>query len=275
MPSFDNNLSAVPTVAVGGMSIAQLDREETADIMIAEALRRRTRAGPPSFLTSANGQVLSMVAKSQAMSWLFAEADLVNADGQPMVLASRWLTGTPLPERVATTDLFHDVAERAVAAGVSFYFLGATADENAMAVDAVRARYPRLRIVGARDGFFSRAEERAVAGEIARARPDILWVAMGVPHEQVFIVRNRRFLHGVGVAKTSGGLFNFLSGTRPRAPGWMQRAGVEWFYRMALEPRRLFWRYASTNMHAAYLLLSGTGAGIPDRTPAGGLGAPT
>jgi exopolysaccharide biosynthesis WecB/TagA/CpsF family protein len=257
----------IPMVEVGRMLIARLDRAATADLMISEALRRKSKRLPPAYFSSANGQVLSLVATNGLISWLFAEADLVSADGQPMVLASRWLTRTPLPERVATTDLFHDVAERAIRHDLSFYFLGATPNENAKAVSEVRARYPDLRIVGARDGFFSRVDEPSVTKEIAKLRPDILWVAMGVPREQEFIIRNRRRLRGVGIAKTSGGLFNFLSGTQGRAPEWMQRHGLEWLHRLASEPRRLLWRYASTNMHASYLLLVGThgvASGIED-----------
>src|SRR5258707_13297088 len=95
----------IPMVEVGRMLIARLDRAATADLMISEALRRKSKRLPPAYFSSANGQVLSLVATNGLISWLFAEADLVSADGQPMVLASRWLTRTPLPERVATTDL--------------------------------------------------------------------------------------------------------------------------------------------------------------------------
>jgi exopolysaccharide biosynthesis WecB/TagA/CpsF family protein len=250
----------VPTVEVGRMRIARLDLAATADLMVAEALSRRGRQTPPAFFTSANGQVLSLVASSRRVARFFDQADLVSADGQPMVLASSWLTHTPLPQRVATTDLFHNIARRAVSNGLTCYFLGATADENAKGLRCIRALYPKLRIVGARDGFFPDEEEQAVVDEIAKIRPDILWVSMGVPREQEFIVRNRYRLRGVGIAKTSGGLFNFLSGSHARAPHWMQRAGLEWLHRLALEPRRLFWRYASTNVHACYLLLVGTHA---------------
>jgi exopolysaccharide biosynthesis WecB/TagA/CpsF family protein len=253
-------LLEVPAVEVGRMLIARLDRAATADVIVAEAVRRRSkpRRMLPAYFTSANGHVLSLVATSGLASWLFAEADLISADGQPMVLASRWLTKTPLPERVATTDLFHDVAARAIGHDLSFYFLGASPEENARAVERVRARYPDLRIAGARDGYFSRSDEPAITKEIAKLRPDVLWVAMGVPREQEFIIRNRRLLRGVGVAKTSGGLFNFLSGTQRRAPAWMQTGGIEWLHRVVLEPRRLLWRYATTNLHASYLLLVGT-----------------
>jgi len=250
----------VPTVEVGRMRIARLDLAATADLIVAEALSRRGKKAPPAFFTSANGQVLSLAASSRRVARFFDEADLVSADGQPMVLASSWLTRTPLPQRVATTDLFHDVAQRAVSSGLTCYFLGATADENAKGLRCIRALYPKLRIVGARDGFFSDEEERSIADEIAKVGPDILWVSMGVPREQEFIVRNRYRLRGVGIAKTSGGLFNFLSGSHARAPDWMQRTGFEWLHRLALEPRRLFWRYASTNVHACYLLFVGTHA---------------
>jgi exopolysaccharide biosynthesis WecB/TagA/CpsF family protein len=78
---------------------------------------------------------------------------------------------------------------------------------------------------------------------------------MGAPRELAFAVRNRDLLTGVGLIKTSGGLFDFLSGRNRRAPAWMQAAGLEWLHRLALEPRRLFYRYLTTNPHALYVLL--------------------
>ena len=120
----------------------------------------------------------------------------------------------------------------------------------------VRLRYPRLRIAGYRSGYFSADEEREVVAQINAARPDILWVGMGAPAEQRFCLRNRARLSNVGLIKTSGGLFDFVSGRNSRAPGWMQAIGLEWAYRMALEPRRLAYRYLTTNPHAAYLLLT-------------------
>ena len=92
--------------------------------------------------------------------------------------------------------------------------------------------------------------------EINDSAPDILWVGMGVPREIAFSVQNRGKLTNVGIIKTSGGLFDFLSGNSSRAPSWMQSSGLEWLYRLSLEPRRLIRRYARTNLHAAYLLLS-------------------
>jgi N-acetylglucosaminyldiphosphoundecaprenol N-acetyl-beta-D-mannosaminyltransferase len=94
---------------------------------------------------------------------------------------------------------------------------------------------------------------------INQARPDILWLGLGVPLEQQFAIRNRQRLLNVGVIKTSGGLFDVLSGEKPRAPLWMINAGLEWAYRLYLEPARLAGRYLLTNPHALYLLLTRTG----------------
>lgn len=250
---------AVPTVTIGGLPIAVIDRARSAELLVDEALARRGAAAPPLYSTSANGQVLSLCARDPGLRDLFLAAPLIHADGMPLVFASRWRCPVALPERVATTDLFHDVAEVAIRRRASFYMLGGTPAALAKAVANVRRLYPSLVLAGARPGYFGPEEEDAVVAEIEAARPDVLWVAMGVPREQEFAVRNLARLTHVGAIKTSGGLFDFLAGDRRRAPGWMRKAGLEWLYRMLLEPRRLLLRYALTNPHAAYLLLTRSG----------------
>ena len=86
--------------------------------------------------------------------------------------------------------------------------------------------------------------------------PDYLWVSLGIPYGQAFVEEFTPHLLNVDLFKTSGGLFNFLSGSRTSAPRWMQQAGLEWVWRIWLEPRRLFWRYLTTNPRALYLLLN-------------------
>lgn len=241
-------------VTVGGLPIAVLDRAATAHMMC-EAARNRPRGGRPLYLTSANGEVLARCWRDAEMASLFHEADQIAADGQPMVTASRYLCRQKLPERVATTDLFHDVAELAQAQGLGFYMLGASAHENARAVAAVRKLYPELRIVGHCHGYLRGEELERKLIEIDALEPDILWLAMGVPHEQVFMREHGHRLGNVGVVKTSGGLFNFLSGKNARAPRWMQDRGLEWLWRIFQEPRRLFWRYLVTNPVAIYAMI--------------------
>ena len=118
--------------------------------------------------------------------------------------------------------------------------------------------YPRLRIRGYHGGYFSSGQEHQIIANINAARPDILWIGMGAPRELSFALRNRRHLHGVGIIKTAGGLFDFLSGRVRRAPSWMQAMGLEWAHRTLLEPRRLAGRYLRTNPHALFLLVTQT-----------------
>jgi N-acetylglucosaminyldiphosphoundecaprenol N-acetyl-beta-D-mannosaminyltransferase len=251
--------SGIPRVTLGGLRLAVLDMEQTANFMIA-AVSQRRRAARPLYLTSANGEVLSRCATEPRTERLFRAADLISADGQPLVTISRLKSRTPLPQRVATTDLFHVVARKAQIAGLSFYLFGADERENAAAVANIRKIYPGLRIAGACHGYLRGAALRAKVEEIDRLAPDYLWVGLGVPHEQAFVEQFAPQLRNVGVIKTAGGLFNYLSGSRRRAPRWMQHFGLEWTWRVLIEPRRLFWRYLTTNPRALYLLLHGSGA---------------
>jgi exopolysaccharide biosynthesis WecB/TagA/CpsF family protein len=248
----------IPAEMIGGLPIAVMSRAQSAQLMTDLAAARRNSNQPALVFTSANGQVLSMCAQDPETRSLFMGADAIHADGMPLVLASQWLCRRPLPERVATTDLFHDVARLAERRGTTFYMLGADDATIALAVRRARLFYPRLRICGYHSGYFSREQESEIVAKIDAAGPDILWVGMGVPHELSFAARNRHQLHRVGIIKTSGGLFDFLSGKNRRAPDLMQTAGLEWAYRTFLEPQRLAGRYLMTNPHAAFLLLTRT-----------------
>jgi exopolysaccharide biosynthesis WecB/TagA/CpsF family protein len=245
----------IPRITLGGLRLAVLDIETTANFMIEMAFPHR-RLGRPLYLTSANGEVLSRCATEPITERLFRTADLISADGQPLVTVSRFKSKTPLPERVATTDLFHVVARKAAAAGLTFYMFGADEQENAAALANVQKMHPTLRIVGSSHGYLRGDALRAKVDEINALAPDYLWVALGVPYEQSFVEEYSARLPNVGIIKTSGGLFNFLSGSRPRAPQWMQDFGLEWAWRIWLEPRRLFWRYLTTNPRALYLLVN-------------------
>ena len=254
----------VPVVQSGGLPIAVLDRSHSAELMVEAAIARRGSRQRPLFCTSANGQVLSMCARDAELRDLMLQADLIHADGMPMVFASRFLHSTPLPERVATTDLFHDIAAVAQHRGARFFLLGASKAVVDRTVQCVRTRYPDLEIVGHHCGFLRRAgDEERIIDEINEVRPDILWLGLGFPREHRFAMRHRDALRNVGVIKTSGGLFDFLSGKNPRAPGSMYQCGLEWAYRIYLEPRRLAFRYLVTNPHAAFLLLTKSRQTVP------------
>ena len=250
--------NAPPPAEVGGLRVETLGLAETARAFV-EYCRspEREAAGRPLFSSSTNGQIISLCARNPEVKALFQKFDSVNADGQPMVVLSRLLSSNPLPERVATTDLFPAVAALAEAAGLSFYILGASERVNAKAVELTQQAYPGLRIVGRRHGYFSSPDdESAACDEIAALQPDILWVSMGAPLEQEFGLRNLEKFKGVGIVKTAGGLLDFMSLEKPRAPMWMQRCGLEWLFRTLVEPRRLLMRYLTTNPHAVMVMLA-------------------
>lgn len=221
----------------------------------------KARAAPEAgcfVVFSANGQVLALSHRESGYRALLDAADAIDADGQPLVIASQIFLGTPLPERAATTDLFHDAAQAACAHGLRFYFLGATAENIEIAVASIARQYPNLQIAGWRNGYFCEADEASICAAIVAARTDVLWVGLGVPRQESFVIRNRARLRGVGWIKTCGGLFDYFHPESRRAPRWMQKTGLEWLFRAAREPRKYLWRYASTNSTALWLLLTRT-----------------
>jgi N-acetylglucosaminyldiphosphoundecaprenol N-acetyl-beta-D-mannosaminyltransferase len=261
--SFDlagGRLCSVALTRIGDLPIGVIDRGHSAELLIETARARRATRQPPLIVTSANGQVLSLCARKPEIRELFLKSDLIHADGMSLVFASHWLSSTALPERICTTDFFHDVARLGEAFHARMFLLGATQKVIEEAARRVCDRYPKLEIVGHASGYMRRRdEELRTVDMINQARPDILWLGLGVPLEQQFAIRNRQRLLNVGVIKTSGGLFDVLSGEKPRAPLWMINAGLEWAYRLYLEPARLAGRYLLTNPHALYLLLTRTG----------------
>ena len=186
-------------VHVGPLPIDAVDIDETAQAFIDYCRSaQRHAAERPLYSTSVNGHVISLCARDRRLTEMIQVADSINADGQPLVFLSRYLCANPLPERVATTDLFPVVAALAAQTGVTFYMLGGGEEVNRRAVEATLAAYPSLRIVGRRNGYFSRAEEAALVAQIARLKPDVLWLSLGVPLEQQFCRRNLSALRGVG-----------------------------------------------------------------------------
>ncbi len=247
-----------PRVRVGGLKTARLSRKDLIAQMIADCANARIDAKhSPKLVFTANGHSVALAATSSAFRDLLNAADILHADGQPIVLASRLLTPTPIPERSATTDFIHDAAQAAQQHGLRFYLLGGTEDVNALCAKILRKTYPGLVIAGRRNGYFARGDEPAICEEINRFGADIVWVGLGVPLEQEFCVRNRDRL-AAGWLVTSGGCFNFVTGDYARAPKWMQAASLEWLHRLWREPKRLGLRYALTNPLAALLLVFST-----------------
>lgn len=245
-------------VTVGGISTACLSRHDLARMMLQDCLASRESAGrQPKLVFASNGHAIALASRDPVFRATLRQADIIHADGQATVFASRLLTRNPIPERSATTDFIHDAARIGAEHGLRFFMLGATEEANSEAVRVLRETYPGLQIVGRRHGYFSRGEEEEICDEINLTQPDVIWVGLSVPLEYEFAVRNRhRFKAGWLV--TCGGCYNFVTGAYKRAPQWMQASGLEWLFRLSLEPKRLFWRYAVTNPLAMFLLLTRT-----------------
>jgi exopolysaccharide biosynthesis WecB/TagA/CpsF family protein len=244
-------------VTVGGIVTACLSRDGLTRMMLQDCLNARTNPDRhPKLVFASNGHAIALAAQDETFRFTFQQADIIHADGQAAVFASR-MTATPIPERSATTDFIHDAAKVAARHGLRFFLLGATEEANAEAARILQETYPGLQIVGRRHGYFSRDEEEELCDEINLTLPDVIWVGLSVPLEYEFAVRNKARL-SAGWLVTCGGCYNFITGTYARAPHWMQAAGLEWLFRLAKEPKRLFWRYAVTNPLAIFLLLTRT-----------------
>jgi exopolysaccharide biosynthesis WecB/TagA/CpsF family protein len=251
-------------IELGGLKTACLNRDELARLMLADCFAaRRTDIHPPKLVFASNGHAIALSAQDADFRATFAQGDIIHADGQAAVFASRLLTRTPIPERSATTDFIHDAARMGAAHGLRFFLLGATEEVNAQAARILAETYPGIRIVGRLHGYFSEFEEEDICDEINLTQPDVIWVGLSVPREYEFAVRNK-FRLKAGWLVTCGGCYNFVTGAYRRAPDWMQKTGLEWLYRLAREPKRLFWRYAVTNPLAIFLLLTRTKSLIED-----------
>jgi N-acetylglucosaminyldiphosphoundecaprenol N-acetyl-beta-D-mannosaminyltransferase len=210
-------------------------------------------SGGPAQHVAINAAKLVAMQNDEELRHIIAECALVSADGQAVVWASR-LLGDPLPTRVAGIDLMHELFALSERKGYRIFLLGAKKDVLEQAIANARERYPGAQIVGARDGYFDDDEAAAVAQGIQAAAPDILFVAMPSPKKEYWLAEYGTkitvpFVMGVG------GSIDVLAGQTRRAPVVLQRMGLEWAYRLAQEPRRLFKRYLVGNARFCMLVL--------------------
>ncbi len=249
-------------VTVGGLDTACVSRSQLGSLMVGDCLAARGGRRNPKLVFASNGHAIALAALNREFRRQMEAADLIHADGAPVIAASKLLTSTPVPERSATTDFLFDAARAAEEFGLKFYLLGSTEEINARCTESLKQAFPGIEIVGRRNGYFPRQAEADICEEINRSGADVLWVGLGVPLEYEFCLRNKTRLKA-GWIVTCGGCFNFAAGDYVRAPAWMQKTGLEWLHRLWRDPRRLFWRYLVTNPIAIAMLLFKTGrAGV-------------
>jgi len=184
---------------------------------------------------------------------IVADCEIVNADGQSIVWASR-LLGEPLPERVAGIDLMDRLLALAAAEGFPVYFLGARQEVLEEAVRRLCETYPGLPIAGYRNGYFGPEEDAEVCEAINRSGAKLLFVAMSSPKKELWLAEHRSTLR-VPFMMGVGGALDVAAGLTRRAPKSMQKLGLEWAYRLMQEPRRLFSRYVRTNARFTWLVV--------------------
>lgn len=181
-------------------------------------------------------------------------SDLINGEGQLLVWLSR-LTQQPLPERVVGLDLFENLLILARKKNYKVYLLGATEEVITQLVEHVTVNYSADIIAGYRNGYFSFEEEKNIAKDIANSGAHMLFVGISSPIKENFLRNNAEILSPVNFRMGVGGSFDVVTGKVKRAPKWMQRICLEWFYRFLQEPRDKWKVEVVDSFHFLYLLL--------------------
>ena len=199
------------------------------------------------------GKIVAMQEDPQLMQSV-NQADLINADGQAVVWASK-LLGKPLKERVAGIDLMSNLVELAHKKEYKIFFLGAKEEVVKKVVQTYTAQYTENIIAGYRNGYFSTEDEKDIANEIAASGAQILFVAISSPTKENFLYTHKETLSKVFFVMGVGGSFDVVAGLVKRAPKWMQNLGLEWLYRLLQEPQRMWKRYLLGNTKFVLLVI--------------------
>lgn len=211
----------------------------------ARAFEQMIESRHPHLVFNVNVDICMQARRDADLASILRAADLVLVDGTPMMWAAR-LLGTPLPERVSGSDFLPRFCQVAAGAGYRLFLLGASPGVAQRASEVLEGRFPNLHVVGTYSppyGFECDDRENGrIVEHVRRASPDVLFAAFGVPKDQKWLYRFRDDL-GVPVSMGVGSSLDYLAGRLRRAPRWMQPLGLEWLYRLAQEPRRLWRRY--------------------------------
>jgi N-acetylglucosaminyldiphosphoundecaprenol N-acetyl-beta-D-mannosaminyltransferase len=209
--------------------------------------RDRTR-----HIVTVNVAILMMAREDEKLARAIENADLVVVDGKPLVWTARWLS-VPVPEKVSGVDLMKRLLEVGNDRGLSVFLLGTTQQRLDVLERVVRAKYPKVTIAGTRNGYFKEPDYAEVTTRIRESKADLLLVGMPAPFKEVWCEEHREAL-GVPAILGVGGAFDVMAGFVPRAPRIMQEAGLEWAWRLAMEPKKLWKRYLVTNSSFLFLL---------------------
>jgi N-acetylglucosaminyldiphosphoundecaprenol N-acetyl-beta-D-mannosaminyltransferase len=242
-------------ISICDIPVDALTMEETIHLIDRSIIERK-----PIHHVVINAAKVVNAQKDLVLKESIVNCDIINADGQAIVWASR-LFNTPLPERVAGIDLMESLVKLSAQKKYKIFFLGATEEIVNTVVNFYSDLYGKDIIAGYRNGYFKKEDEQVVAKQISDSNADILFVAMSSPKKEIFLntykdLIQTPFIMGVG------GSFDVVAGFVKRAPMWMQKSGLEWFYRVLQEPRRMWKRYLFGNSQFIYLVLREKGKQI-------------
>lgn len=238
-----------PKISLLQVSIDNLSMRETLDL-VEQAIAERKQIHH----TVVNAGKIVALQKDTQLRKSVNEADIINADGQAVVWASQFL-GSPLKERVAGIDLMDALVKLAAVKNYKIYLFGAREEIVKKLADIYTESYGSHIIAGYRNGYFSAADEPQIVNDIAQSGAQMLFVAITSPKKENFLYQYRNELQDINFIMGVGGSFDVFAGKTKRAPLWMQKMGMEWFYRFLQEPQRMWKRYLVGNTKFLFLVL--------------------
>jgi N-acetylglucosaminyldiphosphoundecaprenol N-acetyl-beta-D-mannosaminyltransferase len=219
-------------------------------------LERWARSAAPSRVHFCTVHSIVEAQSNVALRSAFESADVVATDGVPLVWVVR-RRGARMAERVCGPDIMLSLCDQGRSSGLRHFFLGGRAGVPEQLADRMRERFPGLIVVGTESPPFrelTAEEDLALVERINAVQPNVVWVGLGSPKQELWAAEHQDRLHA-GLIVPVGAAFDFHSGRVRRAPRWMQRVGLEWLFRLAMDPRRLFTRYVVTNSKFVILLI--------------------
>jgi len=222
----------VPKTSIFGVPFSNMTMQDTVAYLVSQIDK-----GNQQHVITANPIMVMAALENKNMMRVMKQANLIVADGAGVIWASQQ-ANEPIVERVAGIELMHELMSLGEKRHWKVYLLGTDNDTIASAADILQLRYPQIRIVGYRDGFFNAEQDEQVIAEINKLSPDLLFVARGAHNQEPWIAQHRQKLNAKLIMGV-GGSFDVISGKLKRAPKWMQKAKLEWLFRLIQEPKRL------------------------------------
>lgn len=217
-----------------------------------DIIEKNLKNGNQIIQNGLNAASINEFVNNKELKQAYKNSDFINIDGMSVVWTLRFM-GFNIPERVACPDLAEDILAMAEKNHFSVFLFGAKERNLLLCKKNLQENYPNLIIAGYRNGYYNKDEELSIIKIINSANPDILFLGLPSPCKELFVEQYRHYLNAKFIFGV-GGLFDILSGLKKRAPRWIQNSGLEWFYRFAQEPNRLWRRYLIGNFKFLWLV---------------------